>query len=408
MSSRRFTTIVNYLFIFLSINYSLYAIFATHFLGYRFVLIAFSVVVLLLNASSFVRIVQKRPIVFWLAWCLYAFMNYYLHPADNQEMTCFVLYGKIFIPLTVLMVVVKEYRQNAGRLLWFCFFTHAAYMLLGYRLDSGILNRINGDENQLGNSYAIISSFTLFYLTLLNRTKRLPVVVYIPLAVVIMSTLAMSGTRKAFGAGAVYILFWVLSWLKLKKVGSWIIVALFLGVAYWGHNQLIEKTFMGQRMEYFERQQQTLLPPGAPAWLSVFGDRAGHYYYGYHLFSQHPLLGMGTGQARIPKESGIMLYTHTEFMAQLVDQGLVGFLLFLAFYCWIAIHISTLCVQQRTTMTRPICICMLGGFAAIMFLSLTAWIWEFPHYFICLGYIICFCYEDSLCHSLVRHWRHNG
>ena len=34
---------------------------------------------------------------------------------------------------------------------------------------------------------------------------------------------------------------------------------------------------------------------------------------------------------------------------------------------------------------------MFGGLAAILFLSLTAWTWEFPIYFICLGFLIGFC-----------------
>lgn len=385
-NDNRSTTIINYLFIFLTINNTIFVQFVTRFYGAGYALSALSIAVLLLNGKRFTNLQLKKPIIFWLFWCLYAFLNYYIHPHNIQPMTVFDLYGKIFIPLIVMVVVVLEYEQNANRLLWLCFITHAVYMLLGYYFDSGILNRIDEEENQLGNAYAINSSFTLFYLILLNRTKRINLVWFVILTVVIMMTLAMTGTRKAFGAGMVFLVFWLLSLLKLKKVGSWIIVVVFLWVGFWGYNQLMENTFMGQRMEYLEEQRENLLPPGAPEFLSVFGDRAGHYYYGWFLFLEHPLFGVGAGQAHVNQDFRTQLYTHTEYIAQLADQGIVGFLLFAVFYSWIIVNLF-----RRVLSDKEIGMCMFGGLAAILFLSLTAWTWEFPIYFICLGFLIGFC-----------------
>lgn len=385
-SNDKWITRINYLFVFLVINYSLIAKYITHVdsAGYGFVLLSFAVFVL--NASSFKSLQLRKPIVFWLLWCVYAFLNYYVHPHGVNPMGVLALYRKIFIPLIVMTVVVKEYKANSNKILWVCFITHAVYMLMGYYFDRGILYRIDDEENELGNAYAIISSFTLFYLMLLNRTKKINTVLFVILTVVIMLALAMSGTRKAFGAGVIYLVFWLLSLLELKKVGSWILVAVFLWVGYWGYNQLMENTYMGQRMEYLEQQQESNLPPQAPKVLGVFGDRAGHYYYGWFLFLKHPLFGLGAGQTRVIQGANTQVYTHTEYIAQLTDQGLLGFLLFAFFYYWILVHLFK---QYRND--KSIGMCMLGGMVAILFLSLTAWTWEFPRYFICLGILIGFC-----------------
>ena len=385
-SNDKWITRINYLFVFLVINYSLIVRYITHIDSAEYGLVLLSFAVFVLNASSFKALQLRKPIVFWLLWCVYAFFNYYVHPHDVNPMGVFVLYRKIFIPLIVMTVVVKEYKANSTKILWVCFITHAVYMLMGFYFDRGILYRIDEEENELGNAYAIISSFTLFYLMLLNRTKKINIVLFVLLTVVIMLALAMSGTRKAFGAGLIYLVFWLLSLLELKKVRSWILVAVFLLVGFWGYNQLMENTFMGQRMEYLEEQQENYLPPGAPKFLSVFGDRAGHYYYGWFLFLEHPLFGVGTGQARVNQGFNTQVYTHTEYMAQLTDQGLLGFLLFAFFYCWIIVHLFK---QYRND--KSVGVCMLGGMAALLFLSLTAWTWEFPRYFICLGVLIGFC-----------------
>ena len=152
---------------------------------------------------------------------------------------------------------------------------------------------------------------------------------------------------------------------------------------------------MGQRMEYLEEQQEKFLPPGAPKILGVFGDRAGHYYYGWFLFLEHPLFGVGTGQTRINQGSNVLVYTHTEYIAQLTDQGLFGFLLFVFFYYWIIKHLFK---QYRTD--KIVGMCMLGGMAALLFMSLTVWTWEFPRYFICLGVLIGFCHTTSASNDL--------
>jgi len=386
MNDRKLITIINYLFVFLTINYNLIVKYVTKIDSGNYLLILLSILVLVENGKQFNRLQLTKPIAFWLIWCFYAFINYNIRPRGINPMSVFVLYRKIFIPLIVMTVVVKEYKENPNKILWLCLITHVVYMLVGYYFDRGILFRINNEENELGNMYAINSCFTLFYLMLLNRTRKINMVWFVLVTVVIMVALAMSGTRKAFGAGFILLLFWLLSLVKLKRLGSWVIVAVFLWVGIQGYNLLMENTFMGQRMEYLEQQQEDFLPVGAPEFLKIFGDRAGHYYYGWFNFLEHPLFGIGTGQARVNQGYNSRVYTHTEFMAQLNDQGLVGFLLFAFFYSWIISHLL-----KQARYVKQIGLCMFGGLITILFLSLTTWTWEFPCFFICIGVLIGFC-----------------
>ena len=287
----------------------------------------------------------------------------------------------------MLTVVITEYERNTNRLLWLCFITHAVYMAAGYYFDRGILYRIDDEENQLGNAYAIISSFTIFYAMLLNRKKKIPMPVFLIIVVFIILVLAMAGTRKAFGAGLLLLAFWGWSLLNMKRIWTWVLVFFFVGGGLWGYNYLMENTYIGDRMDYLEKQQQeeSVLPSDAPKHLNALGDRAPLYYYGWHIFLSHPLFGVGAGQANV---NGT--YIHSEYMSQLADNGIIGFVLLFLLYFWVIRKLV-----KKNNNNKEIGRCMIGGLVCMLFLFLTAWAWEFPRYFICLGVLVGYCQDDS-------------
>lgn len=388
----KLTTIVNYLFIFLAINYNRIIVnFITHIDSAGYLLSLLSIAVVLLNINSFRLLLRGKPIIFWFIWCIYAFINYYLHPHTNASFSISSIYIRIFIPLIVLTVAVIEYERNTVGLLWICLITHVFFMAAGFYYDRGILFRDLDEENILGNSYAIISSFTLFYLVLLNRLGKIPTLLFLVMAIIIVFVLAMSGTRKAFGAGLLTLAFWGLSLLDLRRVRSWLLLGVFIAVGVWGYSFFMEHTFMGERMEYLEEQQESYLPDDAPKALGLLGNRAPHYYYGWSLFMNHPILGVGTGQGRVEEKIHHIAYIHSEYMAQLVDGGLVGFILFFLFFFGVVIRVLR-CQSHDSAIGR----CMLGGVVVLSFLYLTAWAWEFPRYFICLGVLIGYCRTNMM------------
>lgn len=386
IGNNKIVSIVNYLFIFLSINYSIFAKYISGIDSTGYGLIFLSVIIVCINSKQLLSIQSHKPIIFWFLWCMFAFFNYYIHTHTNP-IGFFWLYRKIFIPLITMSVVVKEYRDNPYKILWLCFITHIAYILGGYIFDTGILYRNLGEENELGNAFAITASLTLFYMILLNRCGKLGLVWFIILVFTIVFIIAMSGTRKAFGAGIILFIFWGLSIIDLKKIYSWLLIGILLIIGFKGYDYLIDNTYMGERMEILEKQQdEQLLPPDAPKFLYKLGDRAPHYYYGWLMFTKNPLFGLGVGQSRV----GDNIYIHSEYMVQLTDNGIIGFCLFVLLYSWIVIRLLK-CLRKKTSLT----ICMLGGLTTILFLYITAWGWEYPRYFIPLGIIIGYCQCES-------------
>lgn len=385
MKSNKIISLINYLFIFLTINYRLFTIFIIKIDSSGYVLILLSILVLLFNNRQLFNIQFQKPIVYWLIWCLFAFINYYLHP-HISEISLVYLYQKIFIPLIVMTVVIKEYDNDPKRLLVCCLITHIAYMILGYYFDSGILYRDLGEENVLGNRYAITICFTIFYLSILNKFNKINNLLYLIITMIVLFVLAMSGTRKAFGAGIIFVVFWSISIFNKKKLSSWLLISTIVIGGMFAYNYLMENTYMGMRMDFLKEQQEEYrLPHDAPNFLYLFGDRSPHYYYGWLNFLEKPILGVGAGQSRV-NYYGYASYIHSEYMVQLTDNGVIGFSLFLLFYLWISKTII-----KTINKDEKLSICMIGGLISILFLGLTAWIWEFSHYFIALGVIIGFC-----------------
>lgn len=393
-------TWINYLFLFLVINYQLVAKFITHIDSAGYFLLALSLVVLLLNSKQVISVQSTKPVKFWLLWCIYVIVNYYLHPVHVNDLTFLQLYRFVFYPFITMTIIIIEYKNNPIPLIKLCAVTILTHTLLGFYFDRGILYRNEDMDHVLGNAYAIITCFGLFYLTLLQRTKHINMILFVVLVIVVLIVLAMSGTRKAFGAGLIMLVFWMFSIVDIKKARTWVLTLFLAFGVYWGYDVLMQNTFIGQRMEYYGEQQERNLPSDAPEFLKVFGDRAPHYFYGWKQFSKKPVFGVGLSQSRVEYSDRTMVYLHTEYMAQLADNGIVGFAFFFALYYWIGKGL----LKKRKS-DKQLGLVMIGGFAVVLFLNLTAWSWSFPQYFMCLGVLIGYCQSDFELETLQAYRR---
>ena len=113
--------------------------------------------------------------------------------------------------------------------------------------------------------------------------------------------------------------------------------------------------------------------------LSLLGDRAFFYIEGWELFMQHPVCGIGINNFMTVADYPMPI--HSEYMVQLVENGLIGSIIFLAFVIFLwrtSNHISD--IRFRRT--------ALGWVLCVLFISLTSWIYDMPQFFIVFGLII--------------------
>ncbi len=346
-------------------------------MGYGLLLL--SVIVILFNIKGIIRMSNHGVYKLWGIWTCIAFMNYYFQAMHVEELHFSFLCRDVFVPYICLLVIALELRYNAKRILHVCLIIFLCYSFIAPIFDPFVFMKGEGVESYLGNTYAIVSSITIFLLLLLKEKKFIYKYVFILFLILVLVLIAMTGTRKAFFASLIMVFASIISHLNFKKLSSVFIVIILLVGFVEGYKTIMSHTIMGERMDYLEEQREEHLPPEAPRILKVFGDRSPHYYYGWYQFIKKPILGYGVKQSRVlsgPDQA----YIHSEYVAQMCDNGIIGFVIFMLFYINIFREIKN---SYRND--RQYGFVLLGCFIALCFMNLTTWSWDMPPIFVALG-----------------------
>ena len=375
MLSNRFVKAFNYFYIFMALNYTylVWFVFGIDFTGYG--LLALTILSVLINHKTLSEMCLLKPFIFWLLWLFYSLFNYELQSSGGSF---FYIIIKLWVPLNTMLIVCHEYKRNPKSSLRICVISFIVFLLLGLFFDINLLYRNLGGENTLGNYYANTICLILCFLSLLNNQHVLNTPLYIFLSAIVIFILALCGVRKAFVAGLIFFIFWLISILDMRKTKNIIFVPIVIIVFYFGYNNFIKDSYVMVRMEKLEEQQLLDLPADAPSFLLFLGDRGPQYYYGWKMFLEEPFFGVGLENANIGNAR-----IHSEYMVELVENGILGFSLFFAFNIWIFIN-----VYKRWKHKERMAISIMGGVVGLWFLYLTSWSWDSIPDFILLGTVV--------------------
>lgn len=346
-----------------------------------------------LNSKRYRNIVFSSPAIFWLLWVIYSIVNLHFQGFHVVGMT----YGyyailRLFSPFVILTLTAYEYSKNRDVLTKYLLYAFIVYSIIGFFfMDNFYVARQEGrdaDAN-LGNLLALNAVFIVFFAGLrydLGKISQKTMYLLIVFAVLVIT---ISATRKAFGAVIIIYLMIAISRLRLS-VNNIIKLIFIIGLIYVGIDYVLEHTFLGERMS--EIEDETLkLDVGNNLFLKAMGGRAFYYLFGWEVFLENPLCGIGITNFMHYTQTEHML--HTEYMVQLCECGIIGSLLFLCFY--IALIFRTLKNGYIKPYNKPRSIIMLSAILAILFISFTAWTYDFAFYFAILGTVLGFIYDKD-------------
>ena len=150
---------------------------------------------------------------------------------------------------------------------------------------------------------------------------------------------------------------------------------------------MMENTVLGERFLAGEENSDKFIPyQFRDNWFFNFvGDRAGYYIRGWQYFIDNPWTGIGLTNFMVYDYVHHVL--HTEYMVQLTECGIIGTTLYLLFMGCIAYNLFYVFfkIEKRETLIYA------GMYGAVLFISFTAWTYQFPIYFIVFGVIIGYC-----------------
>lgn len=392
---------INYLYIVLVILWEPIQKTFLHIDGQGRIVFVLTVLFFLKNCLNpqYRAIAFSKPAVIWLIWVVYAFINMLIKGYNSAIPAYMYVVLQLFKPYFLMTVVVVECVNDKIRTIQLLWITYLVYVIIGFffmdlvRTDATDYSAMaeRSSLNTLGNLLPLHCVFLTFFALVLSQDKATsfsPLFMYISVcfsAYVIM----VVATRKAFMALLIVILFYVLSRVKLTMKNI-LLIFFFALITPLIVDAVVEQSFIGKR---FKEGQEVGVKKNTTEiqWLSVFGDRTPQYINGMGLFIQNPLTGIGL--ENYMSRTGTSQRLHTEYIVQLAENGVVGFILFLAFWSF---FIKQILRHFRVSEVRAYALVNGGAIVAILFIGLTAWLYSMTYYSACLGYVLAFSSEEFL------------
>lgn len=370
---KSYTSLFNLFYIIVCIIWPPFQLYILHADGAGRTIIFLSVLAVLLNWKA----LGKRKRVFatpafrcWVVLLCYSMLNAFVKGFYAENGTFGFLKVNFFHPILFLVIAMLELhkdRRTGLKVIWVAL---GIYLLIG--LPSLVVNRddrlmVEG----LGNLYPLHAVAFLFVSAVLLVEGRIKMWVFVGLTIAVSAVILMSGTRKAFGAEFIILLGVVLNYGKKKNLWAWIRIILLGGVLLAGVRFAMNHSTVGQRFAEGEEKNYNVQLVGNQhvndVLMTILGDRAIQYEIGLELFSQHFLTGIGLTNFMNMSRTEFRL--HSEYMVQLCENGIIGFVLLILFYVY---TISAL-QKSKKRMKSKVINMVLFGLLAILFLNLTAW-----------------------------------
>lgn len=338
--------------------------------------------------KSFIKHIKESPTKIWVIWFVYTAINISIQgqitPLESPPLYKLIL-QLLLMPTLTMIITIDLYIKDEKRTLFHLVILFVSIAILTLKFDT--VNDDWGTQSvdrfgtAMGNSAALNMVVFCFIIAIIWSKKYIKTKYLIVFLLMAITLVMMIQTRKALMAIFIIIAFSYLTKINLNNPSSWIKIIFAYIFCLLLVNIILDYTAIGER--YSQIQDEINENPTGIAILDLVGDRALHYYLGWFIFTDNPIFGIGIKNA--PYYSHLPYIFHTEYITQLSEGGIIGFMLFSFFILSITHRIIKGYKQNRN---KDIMIISLGGISAILFLCLTAWIYDQPHYFILFGIII--------------------
>ncbi|MCM4174101.1 hypothetical protein DHD32_21775 [Arenibacter sp. TNZ] len=349
--------------------------------GYSITLLCIILLSILIRKKSFYKIAFNKPLIIWLLWLIYTFINALIN-GYGDDIPILSFFTNIFAPLLLMIVITLEFKRDDKKLLNILIMgLYLAIILILLFETETEHGRTGGELNS--NTIGTMATVLCMLLYLKYYKHQLKALWFIILISLPIFTIISTGSRTAFGGLALLLglhFFINRSRNVLITISKIVLPALILILAF---NYLLENTGLGERILSTTEQSEGMdFETGNPI-LDKFGDRGIFYYRGWEVFIEQPLTGIGLGNFKDYNEN--KLAQHSEYMIQLTELGLIGFTLFFLFYLSIfknLFRIKNILINKRENE-------LFIGYVLIILLMITATrMYQVGYFFAIIGVTI--------------------
>lgn len=394
----RLGNIINWAYIFLCIlGWAVDTITGTRMLSRLHIDVIVLLMAFAINGRDvyFRKAFVSGPIMIWGLWTVYSIVNWFICPYSVRTADAHAhWYWEIFsLSRTYFMLTILYFEAclDFPRTLKLITSAFIIYFIIGIggqwggpMRDDEVWEGRNGTI--LGNHFPLNMICSLFAVALANiygYFTRKQLFLWTCFVVFVILWVA---TRKALGGLFLLVLFYIIANLKNLSFSNILKLSFAVGALYFIFNTALDYTLVGQRMNAI-RIYDTQIE--VPVWLSFLGDRAIQYILAWEVFLQHPLYGVGIGNSM--DYTGLPIPIHSEYMEQLCEGGIVG----TALYVWFNISIFKNIFYSYIERSKKVTIICMGGMVILLFLSITAWLYNMPCFFVIYTLVIAYCYPQT-------------
>lgn len=374
--------IINLLFLGYLILWPLFrsTVFELDGAGRIYMLLSAMVMIVNLPSARF-RSTLKSPMCWiWLIWIAYTVVNWLrigLPPNGDISSSSFI-FVYLILPFLSMWVAAYEMQIHPKKLMKSLLIFLVLYLIWGLIFTMVTPASVDRQSQVLGNEFAL-TALSMIAISCISFNMSL--IKMRTLAVIIaLSTIAIFqiATRKAFAGELILLFMFYLSRNNKLNLGNILKISIVLLLVYVSIDYVLDKTVIGQRFMSLEEDAEKYNTTNYGI-LSLLGDRAFFYIEGWGLFMSHPVMGIGI--------NNFMSFTHypmpihSEYMVQLVENGVIGSIIFLFFVVSLwrtSSRISEIGFRRMA----------LGWVFCMLFVSLTSWIYDMPQFFMIFGLII--------------------
>ena len=236
----------------------------------------------------------------------------------------------------------------------------------------------NANEIALLVFTGFVSSIILFV------RKRIGIPVFIVIGTVFIYAIMSVGSRMGFGMMFIVAVVSVLALRRQRNLRTYVFLAVLIVAGYFVVDFILDETFLGERlMNTTTQMEDSRLATGTV--FDRFGDRGIQYYMSWPFFVKHPFFGIGFHQWI--KYSPSNLVSHSEYMVQYLEGGVVAFSLYMSFLIGLlvrlvkAIRISP---DHPDTKTAKV---LFAVMLAVIFGNFVLWTYDSKGIFIIYGIV---------------------
>lgn len=211
----------------------------------------------------------------------------------------------------------------------------------------------------------------------------------------------MAGSRMGILSFFIIIGGFLLSILDLKKPKNIIFLLIAILIFYLGIDYILHNTYAGARvLGTQEEMDDRYVAFKTGSILDLLGDRGFMYYYSWPLFMKHPITGIGLYNYAQYSPWGMRL--HTEYATQYVENGLLGFIPFIAFLIILFKQLKLSRAKNQIIYEDKSIKMMLFIFISILFSNLVLWSFDMICVYLVYSMIVVYPSYNQMLNSKIK------